>query len=43
MTRESIDQRRQEMADQHDRMVGLFVAICIGAANGALLTLLFLF
>jgi hypothetical protein len=43
MTRETIEQQRQDMAEQHDRMTGLFVALCIGAANGALIALVFLF
>lgn len=42
MTRESIEQQRQEIADQQDRMIGLFAALCIGLFSGTGMTLAFL-
>lgn len=42
MTREMIEQQRQEIADQNDRMIGLFVALCSGAGIGALVSLVWL-
>jgi hypothetical protein len=35
MTRETIDQQQAEIADQNDRMLGLFTAICISLASAS--------
>lgn len=35
MTSETIEQRQAEIADQNDRMLCFFAALCIGAASGA--------
>lgn len=43
MRRNLEDLRDAENADQHDRMVGLFAALCISAATGSLVTLFWLF
>lgn len=42
MTSETIEQRQAEIADQNDRMLGLFAALCISAASGATATLFWL-
>lgn len=42
MTRETFEQQQAEIADQNDRMLGLFAALCIGLASGAGVTLAFL-
>ena len=36
MTRETIDQKQAEIADQDDRMIGLFTTLCISLATAAL-------
>lgn len=39
MKLKTINLQQAEIAEQHDRMVGLFVALCIGSATGAIATL----